>query len=300
VVASHIAVCAACAARDFRRGRSLAPWKLALQGFVMAGGLAILFYSPILLQMQKFFTKGPSGMKALSTPRWALWETIRGLTVALGAMGVLVAAAIVALCGAWSYFKQDRVVLALFALPGLLTLGSVAVRGTMYPRFYFSLIGFGVIVLVRGIFVIPAWVAARLPGNSGSRAAPAMTAAFVAVFLISSAISLAGNYRFPKQDFAGAIDFVDAHKASGEIAATAGASTYPIQQYYAKGWESAETTPALQDLCRRGKTVWLVYTFPRYLPPDLWQAIKEKFTVIQVFHGTVGDGDVVAARFQAK
>jgi uncharacterized membrane protein len=51
-------------------------------------------------------------------------------------------------------FKQDRMVFALFALPGLLTaLGAVLARGTMYPRFYFFLIGFAVLILVRGVFV---------------------------------------------------------------------------------------------------------------------------------------------------
>lgn len=305
LVASHVLICAGCAWGDWRRGSGAgewksARWKLPLQAFLATGGLTLLLYSPILMQVQKFFLKGPSGMKAFSTPRWALWETIRGLTVGLSAGGVLLAAAIIVGCGAWSYFKQDRVVFAFLALPGVLTLGSVAVRGTMYPRFYFSLIGFAVMILVRGIFVIPGWIAVHLPGRFAPRLAPAMTAVFAGAFLVASAASLAAGYEFPKQDFEGAIQFVDAKKAGGDIAATAGAATYPLQEYYEKGWANAETTAELDEVDSRGRTVWLVYTFPRYLPPDLLETIRSKFTVVRVFHGTVGDGDVSVARFQPK
>jgi uncharacterized membrane protein len=299
-VASHVIVCAWGAFKDFRRGSGLGPWKYPAQALLMTAGLTLLFYSPILFQVQHFFLKGPSGMKALSTPRWALWETIRSLTVGLGTVGVLAAAAIVVGCGAWSYFKQDRTVFALLALPGVLTVGSVAVRGTMYPRFYFSLIGFAVIILVRGIFVIPRWIAAHLPVPANSRLAPVMTAIFAALFLIASAASLVRGYEYPKQDFSSAIQFVDASRKGDQIAVTVGAATYPLQQYYEKGWESAETTQQLDEITSRGKTVWIVYTFPRYLPPELLDAIRRKFTVVRVFHGTVGDGDVYVAQFQPK
>jgi uncharacterized membrane protein len=300
VVASHALICASGAFKDWRRDAGLGPWKLPLQAFLTTGALALLFYSPILLQVQQFFLKGPSAMKAFSTPRWAFLETIRSLTVGLGAGGVLAAAAIVVSCGAWSYFKQDRLVFALLTLPGILTLGSVAVRGTMYPRFYFSLIGFAVMILVRGIFVIPRWIAAHLPGPPHSRLAPAMTAVFAAVFLIASSVSLVRGYEFPKQDFDGAIRFVDAQSDGEAIVATSGAATYPLRQYYNKTWASAETTEQLDQLCSRGRTVWLIYTLPRYLPPALLESIRSKFTVIRVFRGTVGDGDVSVAKFQPR
>jgi hypothetical protein len=57
----------------------------------------------------------------------------------------------------------------------------------------------------------------------------------------------------------------------------------------------------LQEICRRSQDVWLVYTFPRYLEsaaPALMEMIRKDFTVIRVFHGTVGDGDVFIGKFQ--
>ena len=126
-------------------------------------------------------------------------------------------------------------------------------RGTMYPRFYFFLIGFAVIVLVRGVIVIPEWIAAHWPRwfpniNLG----PALTAILATVLLVSSALSLGRNYRYPKQDFEGAMQFIDAETKDGGIVVTAGAATYPYRQYYAKPWESVETAEKLQgDLPQR-------------------------------------------------
>jgi mannosyltransferase len=301
LVASHVLVCAALFWTEWR-SQDPKKWKFPLQGFLLTGGLTLLFYSPIALEVRNFFMHRPSRMKAVSTPRWALWETVRSLTIGLGGVEiVLLVAAILAMFGAWSYFKKDRVALALFVLPGICTaLGAVLARGTMYPRFYFSFIGFGVLILVRGIFAISEWIAERWPRRFPGLA-PALTAALAVILLASSAYSLAGNYKYPKQDFEGAVQFVDSVKKDGEIVVTAGASTYPMQQYYAKSWESAESVEKLQELCRQGRVVWLVYTFPRYLEaavPGITVEIRKKFTVVKVFPGTLGDGDLVVSKFQ--
>ena len=306
LIASHALIGAAGALSDWRRGRSLKRWKMPLEALLLTGGSTLLFYAPILLQVQKFFMKGPSGMKAVSNPHWAMWEAIRGLTAGLGTVGVLGAAAIVLACGAWSYLKQDRVVFACLVLPGILTLGSVAVRGTMYPRFFFSLIGFAILILVRGMIVIPQSIRAHLRRGSPGLypwLAPAATAVLAAMFFVSSAFSLVNNYRYPKQDFEGAIRFVEMETRNGDPVVTTGAATYPLRQYYAKPWDSVETAQKLREICSRGRPVWLLYTMPRYLEdglPAVNEMVRKEFTVIRVFHGTLGDGDVFVARFDPR
>jgi hypothetical protein len=109
------------------------------------------------------------------------------------------------------------------------------------------------------------------------------------------------NYRYPKQDYEGAIQFVDAERKDGELVVTAGAAAVPLLQYYAKPWENVETAERLQEDCRQGRAVWIVYTFPRYLAawrPPLMEIIRNRFTVIRVFPGTLGDGAVFVGRFQ--
>jgi len=287
LVAAHLLICACLAVDAARKGAE--KWRFPLQGFLLGGALTLLFYAPILSQVRNFFLHRPSPMRAVSTPRWALWETVRGLVLGLGSQGVLLLAGVVVLAGAWTYFKQNRTVFAMFALPGAMTaMGAVLSRGTMYPRFYFFLIGFAVLILIRGVFVIPNWIGA-----------PRLAAVLACALMAASAYSLIRNYRYPKQDYEGAIQFVDALKKDGEVVVTAGATTYPMSHYFAKPWESVETAGRLEEICRRGRPVWLVYTFPRYLEaavPGSLEVIKKEFTVVRVFPGTVGDGDVFVAK----
>lgn len=150
LVASHVLICGGYLLAARRNSPFPKNWKFSLQGFLVGGILTLLLYAPILTQVQNFFMHRPSLMRAVSTPRWALWETLRGLTLGFGTTAVLFGAGVLVAFGAWSYFQQSRLVFALFALPAVLTLlGAVVARGTMYPRFYFSLIGFAILVLIR-------------------------------------------------------------------------------------------------------------------------------------------------------
>jgi uncharacterized membrane protein len=302
LAASHISICSVLALSDWRAGFGLKRWKMPLGALIVSGGLTLLFYSPILLQVRNYFHR-PSSMVAVSTPRWAFWETIRGLSLGFGTQGILLCAALITALGAWGYLKQSGLLFALFALPGFITAaGAVAARGTMYPRFYFFLIGFAVLILVRGVTVLAQWIAARW--GDWVRPSPGLAARLAAVFgaalLVASGLSLVRNYRYPKQDFEGAIRFVDAAKADGDTVVTVGAATYPLRQYYVKPYEPVETVERLRTICRSASAVWVVYTFPRYLQaayPEVEAVIRKEFTVVHVFPGTVGDGDVYVVRF---
>jgi len=84
---------------------------------------------------------------------------------------------------------------------------------------------------------------------------------------------------------------------------TAGATVYPYQQYFGKQWQAVQTPAELEEIVGRGQPVWLVYTFPRYLEaaaPGVPEVIRKEFTVVRVFHGTLGEGDVVVVRSQPK
>jgi hypothetical protein len=299
VVASHVLICAGDVAAGWQNGSGPRNWKFPLQGFLTGGALTVLLYAPILTQVQNFFLHRPSSMRAVSTPGWALWETLRGLTLGFGTTAALFGATVLVTFGAWSYFKQSRLIFALFALPGVLTaLGAVVARGTMYPRFYFSLIGFAVLVLIRGVFAFSEWIGMT---TRSQRVTTVLTAVLMTCLLTASGVSLLRNYRYPKQDFEGAIQFVDSHRSNGEIVATAGASTYPMRQYYGKSWEVIENASGLQEICRQGRPVWLVYTFPRYLEaamPGISDVIRKEFKIVQVLPGTLGDGNLFIARFQ--
>jgi hypothetical protein len=128
-----------------------------------------------------------------------------------------------------------------------------------------------------------------------------LTGIFAAVALAASSVSLLRNYRFPKQDFEGAMHFVDAEKKAGDTVVTAGASTYPYQEYYDKHWDSVENAAKLREIAGRSPDVWMVYTMPRYLEaaaPDVMEMIRTNFKTVRIFPGTVGDGDVYVSKYR--
>jgi mannosyltransferase len=293
LLASHVLIFAGLVWAERKNGLNWKRWKYPLQGFLLGGGLTLLLYAPILFQVQNFFLHRPSSMRGVSTPSWALREALRVLSLGLGTWVGLLGAALLAVCGALSYFKQSRVICALFTLPVLLTAGGAfAARGTMYPRFYFFLIGFGVLILVRGVFALPQWTA---PAR-----ARAVTVVLAALVLAGSGVSLLRNYQYPKQDFEAAIQFIDEERKAGDTVVTVGAAIYPLQKYYAKPWQSAENVESLRQICGQGRPVWVMYTFPRYLraaAPGILEMVQKEFTIVHVFPGTVGDGDVFVARY---
>jgi len=306
LVAAHFLVCAGWLITQARKGKGPVRWLPALAGFALTGALAAAMYAPILTQVLHFFAHHPSSMKAVSTPKWALAETLRGLSLGLGTTGVLLGAAVVVLSGMWSYWKESRLVFALFVVPVVVTaMGAFAGRGTMYPRFYFFLIGYGVLILVRGIFYLPRVIADHWPGKAkgSTKFAGALAGMLAGILLLASAYSLRKNYEYPKQDFDGALKFIESEKKDNGLVLTAGATVFPYQQYFGKPWQSVQTPAELEAIVGRGQPVWLVYTFPRYLEaaaPGLPDVIRKEFTVVRVFHGTLGEGDVVVVRSQPK
>ncbi len=260
-------------------------WRLPAMGFALAATLTLVLYAPLLLDVQQFFVKKPSPME-VATPKWAALEFLRGLQIGMGtAFGALAGGALF-LAGLWSYFKQSKFVLGMFLLPGAITVAAaVGLRRPIFPRFLFFLAGFALLIVVRGALEI---------GHKLSRG-PVLGIGLVAAMAVLSAAALTVDYRYPKQDFEGAMRFVDAQKGEGEPVLTAGLATYPYKAYYQRTWEGIASLAQLQKSRAQGRRVWVLYTLENYIQlrtPDLMDTLRKDCAVQGVFRGTVGGGDV--------
>lgn len=286
-------------------------WRGPALGFGVAGGLTLLLYAPILRQVVWWFLFRPSNFEGVSTPAWALGEAIRilqrgipgGATAALGLLA-LVAGGLILLAGAHGYWRQSRIVFALFMLPVLTTFaGALLARGTMYPRFFFFLLPYAILMVVRGFEVTASWPR-RVTGPSASAAMRGRRIAngLAAGAILAFALSLGANYRYPKQDFGGAVAYIESNREANESVLLAGAVQGPIQQYYERTWPAVESPAAIDSIAGAGG-YWLMFTFPRYLEhdsPALMSHIDEVCRTRQVFPGTVGDGDIVVCHVVAE
>lgn len=273
------------------------PWLLPVIGFGVGALVTLTLYAPLIAEVLNFFLNRPSRLLGVSTPAWALEEGLRVLRVGLGGGWPLLAGGLVFLVGLLSYLRRSPLVFFLFVLPGVMTvIGALMGRGTMYPRFFFFLIGFALLIVVRGAFAIAQLLVKH------EKHANALATVVVAVMILASARSLAYNYENPKQAFRPAAAHVERNRAPGDAVGVLNASWYAYIEYYRKPWtrltfrdDPGDDPGANLARLRAGRRVWLVYTFPRYLAheaPAIKQTIDRECAAALKFDSSVGDGDV--------
>lgn len=281
---------------------SIKPFVTPAIGFILAAALTVLLYLPVMTDVQQFFVEERvEATKQVATPGWALLATLEGVNVGFaGVAGALVALAILGV-GALSYLRRTPLLLLLYTLPApLLVAAAVLLERPMFPRFFFVLAGFALLVLVRGALVAGEGAARLLP----ARLAPPrqfIGVAIVAAFGVLSLASLPAGYRIPKQDFKGAIAFVNARAEPGDARYALGKSAHvPLTDYYREPYGKLLDEA---DFAAIDAPFWLAFTFPDYIElrqPDLWRAIERRCRPEAAFPGAVAGGAVVIMKCGAR
>ena len=275
-------------------------------GFVLAAVLTVGLYAAMLPQVIDYFVNRPSALVGVSTTRWAVLETLRVLLLGLNG-GILAAGVVVlalgALCvvsGVVSLWQRSPAFVLLLAMPILMTIAGAAIaRGTMYPRFFFFAIGPMLIVVVRGAFAVGEWIAQR----SSQRVVSAEQLGTIAVgaVVVLSALSLVPNYRYPKQDFEGAMRYVLGAKGPSDAVVSSGVPADPYATLWNLPWPNVENARQLAQARDAAPRTWVLYTFPRYLEsrsPDIADVLRRECRPARVFRGTVGGGDIVVCTLE--
>lgn len=291
LVASHALLCGAAAFGQPRQDLFRRRGRFAVLAFTLAAAFTLLLYSPMLFEVKQFFLEHPNRTSP-ATPRWAVGELIRGLQVGLGAsIGAIVAAVFFA-AGLRSYFKQSAFITGVFVLPGVVTVAAALALGRpIFPRFVFFLIGFALLIAVRGALEVGSWLQSQWPIGP------------LLVFIAAGAslAALVPNYRYPKQDFEGALKFAETHRGSTEVIVTAGLTNRVYREFYHRSFPAVTTFEEFQSIRVEGQPIWVLYTLERYIDarsPELMRALRSDCVIQAVFRGTVGQGDVTVCRTQ--
>jgi mannosyltransferase len=292
VVAGQFAVYVADTVR-----RTNQPWSERIVplfgGFGLAGLLTIVCYAIVLPQMPEAAGADLSSVAAWRSPAWMFQEMGRSLN--LGPLLSLVAAVglLVVASGIVSYWRESP------ALPLLLTVPTILGAATMFalghhlwPRFFFFAGGFGILTVVRGLTVVTQTAGSwwRFPARRANAFATAAT--LLATLLLGRSIPYV--YR-PKQDFAGARDFVEAARRPGDAIVSVGVASLSYRSYFAPEWSTASTLAELEAIRKHSARTWLVYTLPIAMEsdsPDIYAVAQKEFQLIRTFDGSVGDGAI--------
>ncbi|MDP8924263.1 MAG: glycosyltransferase family 39 protein [Chloroflexota bacterium] len=252
--------------------------RAACGALAAAGGLTLLLYAPALPGMMAYYLTLQPGDTGSVDPSLLIRDLVAGLGANFILTPAILALAMWGLIGLMDYGRRDRLVLAMLALPGMWgTLAALAIRSGAAPRFFIYLLPIALILAVRGIETSMGkwrgWVIGGL--------------------IALSATSLYFCYRYPKQDFTGALAYVRQHAAPGATVAAAGLAATAYRSYYAPEIAAIYTQEDYRAALHPERETWIVLTFPRDMRArfgGIYDALQSDFELAATFPGTLGDG----------
>lgn len=262
--------------------------------------LGLMGHGLVLTQMIAFFkTVDRTGLGWTSVGSLAP-VVASGLRAGLGVVGAALMGALL-VAGAASYARQSPLVAGLLILPAVFNAAAiVALRYGAYPRSFLYALPFALLAAVRGAAVLAGWAAGRLlSGERRERGARVIETATVVLLVAISVWVLTVNYRFPKQDYRGALRHVMTVKGPDDEVAAVGLAAVTYRHYYGPWLRFPRTPEELRALGDGGRRVWVLLTLPRDMRlrfPDLTRAIETDFEPVARFRGTLGDGDLYLVR----
>jgi hypothetical protein len=278
-------------------GTSPRRWAGPCAGFGLAGLLTLQLHALVLPQIVTSIGETVSVVGRWKRPAWTLLELFQGVQVGFAGSVVALAALVIFGVGVLSFLRTRPVVIQLLVLPAAIVTAVILARGHhLWPRFFFFTFGFGALVLVRGAVGLGA-AAARLLRPTPARRR-ALGSAVAAALIAAAAISLPLVYG-PKQDYQGALAFVEASREPADAVVTVGLATFAYRQFYRAEWEAADSVAALDAVRARAGRTWVLYTLQPVLAsvaPDLVASLERDFRLVRAFSGTLAGGTIFVRR----
>jgi mannosyltransferase len=285
----------------FRRSQNSRPewWIGGVVGFVLAGIITFQLYAFLLPQILNWRSstlppwQGRVMVAAWRDPVWMLLELIGGMNITFGSIILVIVAIFVFGVGIRDFLRKEPSVVWLLFVPVLIGLTVIMVIGsTLFPRFFFFALGFGVLIVIRGTVLAGEVIGRFLCLDFAKRYSLGI---FLCVGLISvSAISVPLAYA-PKQDYEGALQFVEGKKQPGDVVVTFGLTALPYESFYKVDWKEIRALEDLKMVRSLAKRTWLVYTMPTLVEsasPEIMNSIRRDFSLVKEFPGTLNGGSI--------
>ncbi|MCC6546305.1 glycosyltransferase family 39 protein [Candidatus Sumerlaeota bacterium] len=269
---------------------------------------AVLMYSIVLpefLNYQKYFYQQDetSGFRPFTLE--FVTEMIRGIGEGFGP-GFMLGAIPLLLAGAAGFYffcRRNRAVALMLTMPCVLMMAYMLGRGIpVAPRYFLIAIPVVFMTAVHAAFGFAEWTGARLRWPDGRARRAAM--ALVGLMVLASAASLPRLYRHPKQDYTGAIRFLQTLRKHDEPIIVIHYAERGMEYYGEKlGLEKKDLVVVRSDeafrrneAMAREQGAYAVTTLMRALRienPAITDSLRENWTQVKVFPGTIGNGSII-------
>ena len=274
-------------------------------GYIAGGVIAAVLYAPLVPSMLETIggvseTSAVDLMKEYQNPVWTVIEAVRTGIGGLGPIVGLVAVAVLVLVVLGMWWAHP-----IAPLFGVVTIGHIlitmlllsAIGMRIWPRFFYVDIGFLMLLIVlgvrqsidlfRSIRPVP-WSAERL-----------FQIAALGMILVSALLA-ARNYMAPKQDYDGAVAFVEETMGEADRVFAVGVAQEIFLGHYATGWGAVHDDEDLQRAVDTPGVVWLVVAFPSRSFRDVGNLENVVdtggFELVSEKPGTLGDGIILIYR----
>lgn len=265
-------------------------WAGLVLGFGGAGLTTFVLHALVLPQIRSGMQKTVSVVEAWKNPLWTAWEIFRGLQIGFAGAAVALAALVVVAAGVWSFARKESAVLTLLFVPPLAGAAYVIAAGHhLWPRFFYFAFGFAALVAIRGAMTIEQLALGWLRRSYGRE--PGL---LCAAMILVSATSVPFAFG-PKQDYEGAMAFVQAERKPGDAVLTAGLITYPYENLYKPGWQAVTSVEQLNAVRAASSRTIVLYTLEPVLlstDPELAASVKRDFHLLHKFPGTLEHGTI--------
>lgn len=273
--------------------------------------IVLLLYAPVFGQLFETFggvqkdaisAEAEASIAEWKSPLW-LFQEIAASFSAFGPVAPLIFPAVlfVLFLGLLSISRTSVPVALILPVHAVATVGLLVILSfRVWPRYFVIDLGLICLALVLGAFTIAGWLTPMLRGVLGPKTSrTSIGIAFVSVGVLASIALLPANYRYPKQDYVGVVDYVEANRAEGSTVITLGLSSMPFEAYYAPDWAAADTLETFSAHEPEARETWVVYTFPRVIErrhADIFEAMGNDFQKVEYFHGTLSGGGIVVLK----
>lgn len=284
-----------------RLGLMNAALRWPAMGYLVGGAAALVFYAPILASVFEVTSAVSSTsqvdvMQEYQNPFWSVLEAFRTVLGSLGPVLGLIALGVItlSLIGAVRLHRQSPYFAPVVGLHIALTMALLLALGMrIWPRFFFVDIGFLMLLILVGVYASCVWIRRIVTFLPASSVFPVAVAAMT---LLSMGLA-ARNYMAPKQNLAGAVDFVEANMDDAARIYGIGVAAPLYNSFYGADWGVVETEAALDAALDTPGPVYLVVAFPgrsfRVLPRMDAMAEAGELELVKRFAGTLGDGNVL-------
>lgn len=272
-------------------------WNGLFYGFIPVGLLTFQVYALVLPSVVggALLNSGLQGPDTEWTnPFWALMEIVNAVQVGFAGGAVALVALVIFGIGLLDFLRTRPAMAALFLIPVVVGFAAMTSIGyTLFPRFFFFGMGFGIIILIRGAVLSGQYLGRLL---YLPRPWPVRMGMLFCVGIVSiSCLSLRYVY-LPKQNYSGAIELIEREQKKGDRIVTIGIAGFPFNAYYGMGWENVDTLEDLSRLAPVTGRTWLIYTMPVHAKtayPGLLALIEQDYSVVKRFWGSLNGGTVV-------